>query len=384
MKKITWEILAKPAEDIFNIWVGRPELKWAKTAWQKLDERGLTAYEDELEKHRALLRFLTLGAIYHEFCEKAFSEFASVEIIFWLSALEDAGLYISPFRLGQLLGSSFLLDEEILNSDIEQELIPDFVMRLMEQERRLVFSGLRDGFGNESLLFAHLWLSNQTSLEMDDEEDEFVETVDDVLAYATFDKMSAFEWVNEGMPSLEGYYASESYEKPHKESRISEIEDLIAKGESDELEFKSSVCLNPFTHKKDNKMVVNILKTIAAFINSKGGQLLIGVADDGSIEGVNREFEVANPKKKDWDGYELYLADVINKNLDNHITHTYYTIIRHTIGNRDICEVNVKPSLELAYVEEKLYVRNGNQTIEMKGRNLVAYAEKRKSDIFEP
>jgi predicted HTH transcriptional regulator len=32
-----------------------------------------------------------------------------------------------------------------------------------------------------------------------------------------------------------------------------------------------------------------VLKTIAAFLNTEGGDLLIGVADDGSIVGIERD-----------------------------------------------------------------------------------------------
>ncbi len=42
--------------------------------------------------------------------------------------------------------------------------------------------------------------------------------------------------------------------------------------------------------RKDDRRVTHAaLKTIAAFLNTEGGDLLIGVADDGSIVGIERD-----------------------------------------------------------------------------------------------
>jgi predicted HTH transcriptional regulator len=55
---------------------------------------------------------------------------------------------------------------------------------------------------------------------------------------------------------------------------------LIAKGESDTLDFKKTI-----------SSASKIAKTISAFANHKGGKLLIGVNDNGSIAGVKTEDE---------------------------------------------------------------------------------------------
>ncbi|GAB3925826.1 RNA-binding domain-containing protein [Mucilaginibacter myungsuensis] len=58
------------------------------------------------------------------------------------------------------------------------------------------------------------------------------------------------------------------------------IKRLIAEGEGVSLDFKKTIT----RHEK-------IAKTLVAFANNKGGRLLIGVADDGSIKGVKFEEE---------------------------------------------------------------------------------------------
>lgn len=58
------------------------------------------------------------------------------------------------------------------------------------------------------------------------------------------------------------------------------IKTLILQGEGEQLDFKNKISNSE-----------KIAKTLAAFANSKGGRLLIGVADDGTIKGVKNEEE---------------------------------------------------------------------------------------------
>ena len=62
---------------------------------------------------------------------------------------------------------------------------------------------------------------------------------------------------------------------------------LIARGESDGLEFKSTLRTNLHTEKSDSRMEDEVLKTIAGFLNAEGGTLLVGIADDGSAVGID-------------------------------------------------------------------------------------------------
>ena len=66
-------------------------------------------------------------------------------------------------------------------------------------------------------------------------------------------------------------------------------EALIKQGESKTLEFKSTLRWNLKEDRKDHRMTFAALKTIAAFLNTEGGDLLIGVADDGSVIGIERD-----------------------------------------------------------------------------------------------
>lgn len=66
--------------------------------------------------------------------------------------------------------------------------------------------------------------------------------------------------------------------------------ELIEQGESQTLEFKSTLRWSLKENRKDDKGVTHVaMKTIAAFLNTEGGDLLLGVADDGSILGIEKD-----------------------------------------------------------------------------------------------
>jgi len=83
-----------------------------------------------------------------------------------------------------------------------------------------------------------------------------------------------------------------------EEEKELNIDQLVKDGESEALEFKSTLRINLHTGRKDHKMEHAILKTLAGFLNTSSGTLIIGVADDGSpigldIEGFENEDKLA-------------------------------------------------------------------------------------------
>jgi len=67
-----------------------------------------------------------------------------------------------------------------------------------------------------------------------------------------------------------------------------EVLELIKKGESEKIEFKSTLRTNLYTKEIDKKIELSVLKTINAFLNSNGGTLLIGVNDKGELLGTEK------------------------------------------------------------------------------------------------
>ena len=88
------------------------------------------------------------------------------------------------------------------------------------------------------------------------------------------------------------------------------VEDLLKLQESKTLEFKSSLRWNLKEDRKDDKHVTHAaLKTIAAFLNTEGGDLVIGVADDGAVLGIEHD------RLENDDKFMRHLAQVVRNGL---------------------------------------------------------------------
>lgn len=67
------------------------------------------------------------------------------------------------------------------------------------------------------------------------------------------------------------------------------LPELLSQPESNSVEFKSTLRTCLHTGKEDKRMEISVLKTIAAFLNTHGGTLVIGVADDGTPIGIDAD-----------------------------------------------------------------------------------------------
>ena len=91
------------------------------------------------------------------------------------------------------------------------------------------------------------------------------------------------------------------------------VEDLVRAGESAKVEFKSSARYNRHSGKRDERLEKAVAKTVAGFLNAEGGVLLIGVADDGSVPGIEDDYMLL--KAPDRDRFELWLRDMLTKSI---------------------------------------------------------------------
>lgn len=146
------------------------------------------------------------------------------------------------------------------------------------------------------------------------------------------------------------------------------IGDLLQQEESSILEFKSSLQWSVKGDCKDEKLQNSVLKTIAAFLNTEGGTLIIGVEDNGNIFGLEKDYNCL--KKKNRDGFELKVVQLI----ENKIGKLFMSNIKINFENRegkDVCGVYVRKSEIPAFlikVEQKdntvfeFYRRFGNSS----------------------
>jgi len=152
---------------------------------------------------------------------------------------------------------------------------------------------------------------------------------------------------------------------------------LIAQGESDSVEFKSSARYNSHTKERDPKIELVIVKTVAGFANGKGGTLLIGVNDQGEIVGL--ENDLALVKQGDLDRYQLWLTDLLEKTIGKPAT-TAASVDFPDVAGVCICRVVVESAPTPVFVnppggekQADFYVRMGNSTRQMTTDEVLAY-----------
>lgn len=149
---------------------------------------------------------------------------------------------------------------------------------------------------------------------------------------------------------------------------------LIEHGENEYVEFKSTLRLNLFTKKFDHAIEHASLKTVAAFLNSEGGTLLIGVDDAGNVTGIEKDVFQNEDKAL------LHLTNIIKTQIS--MLHLAFINMRtEKIGGKAIIRVDVKPANVPAYMEcnqlEVMYVRTGPSTICLKVSEIYDYINKR-------
>lgn len=158
----------------------------------------------------------------------------------------------------------------------------------------------------------------------------------------------------------------------------SDLQTLIAQGESADLEFKSSFRWDVRENKLNRVLEGVILKTLAGYMNGQGGTLLIGVADDGAILGLENDYKTL--KKQDRDGFEQAIMTAIATKLGGDACHSVQ-IVFHAVDAKDVCRVMVAPMQRPVYVKDgdtpKLYVRTGALTRELNVQEAIDYTSTR-------
>ena len=150
-------------------------------------------------------------------------------------------------------------------------------------------------------------------------------------------------------------YSARSFKDP--------IRSLLNSDENQTLEFKSTLrwdlqrkCVNPSIERA-------IIKSICAFLNSSGGDLLIGVADNRSLLGL--EFDYKTLKYQNRDGFENKLMTLISTLIgDSSLRHIKSSF--SVLDGLDVCRVLISPSIEPVFLHESgqevFFVRTGNSS----------------------
>lgn len=146
----------------------------------------------------------------------------------------------------------------------------------------------------------------------------------------------------------------------HREPVNEDLQELILAGESDKVEFKSTLRYDLRTKEVNKKLEYVIAKTVAAFMNSEGGDLFIGVDDNQNMLGLTDD--ISTLSKPNIDGFELHLIEILKKfigpGLLSHVKITF-----PLIEGIKICRLKVAKSGKPVFIQhegrEDFFVRNG-------------------------
>jgi hypothetical protein len=142
--------------------------------------------------------------------------------------------------------------------------------------------------------------------------------------------------------------------------------DILARGEGEDVEFKSSARWDYKQGKHNPSLEALVPRTLAGFLNSRGGTLVFGVDDRGKVVGLERDYATLG-NRPNRDGYQQFLVNLLSSTLGKPVFQNLSISFEEGAGG-DVCLIAVKPSLTPVYVREKegsqttFYVRTGNAT----------------------
>ncbi|HNW50269.1 MAG TPA: ATP-binding protein [Prolixibacteraceae bacterium] len=155
------------------------------------------------------------------------------------------------------------------------------------------------------------------------------------------------------------------------ENKISVIEEIIKRGEDNQTEFKSTLRWDLRQGIKNAAIEHASLKTICAFLNSEGGDLLIGVRDDGSIEGIETD------KFENDDKFLLHLWTLIKTCMGQEVVEWVKTTLQK-FGDKTVCRVNCRKAGKPIFLNQKgfdeaFFIRVGPSSSNLEIRAALKY-----------
>ena len=154
--------------------------------------------------------------------------------------------------------------------------------------------------------------------------------------------------------------------------------ELVRLGESKTTEFKQTfqMCIHTGQLKPD--IETSALKSIVGFMNADGGALLLGVADDQNIVGLDEELRKFHGKKGNpLDSYTLRLKDKIGRRIGK-ASLSLIDIKALNINGKDVFQVDCSMASEGVYLDDEyFYLRVPAATEQMKGPQLEKYLRQR-------
>lgn len=165
------------------------------------------------------------------------------------------------------------------------------------------------------------------------------------------------------------------------EGTLENTSKLIGGGETSNVEFKSTLRVNLATGQPDDRMELSCIKTIAGFMNTKAGTLLIGVSDAKEILGLDADFKSFGKKPDLMDEFQKHLDNLIENCIGN-AAYSLITLTFPEIEGKKVCRLDVQFSKKgPVYVKnktkktEEFYIRRAASTVALNASEMIGYIE---------
>ena len=169
---------------------------------------------------------------------------------------------------------------------------------------------------------------------------------------------------------LETISVKTKYSSASKEN----LRSLIDSGESEILEFKSTLRWNLKSGKPGKEIELACLKTLAGFMNSEGGTLLVGVEDNGQIMGIGAD------NFQNEDKYLLHFNNIFKQYIGLEFSPHIAFDLKSMDGKRILvvdCDRSDDPVFLKDKNNEDFYIRIGLGSRKLPTREVLEYLKKR-------
>ena len=159
-------------------------------------------------------------------------------------------------------------------------------------------------------------------------------------------------------------------------SPLSELEAMIIPPEGQRVEYKASLEWDLAKQTRSKDHLISALRAVCGFLNTEGGTLYLGVADDGQPVGLVPELSAIRDEHPH-DVYRARFRESLKNFLDpvplNHVVERFEVYEGSTV-----LVAEVYPAPHVTYLirkdgtsgqqMEEVYVRDGNRTLSLQGR----------------
>ncbi|MDO9537253.1 MAG: DUF262 domain-containing protein [Thermoplasmata archaeon] len=171
----------------------------------------------------------------------------------------------------------------------------------------------------------------------------------------------------------EGYQKLTSGARVDETYDVIDIASVIDEGDPNSVESRSTLRINLHTGEPDRRIETAVLKTLAGFMNTNGGTMIVGVSDDGASLGVDEDLF------SDEESMIMYLESLVRERMGLNVMTSIHAHFEDLNGVRILlirCSRSRKPVFVKDGDKEHFFIRTGPSTTELSIEQAKDYIER--------